>query len=155
MKLHPISLKDANLFVGEIHRHNNPVQGHKFSLSIRDETGTRGVAIVGRPLARMLDDGLTLEVLRVATDGIQNGCSKLYGASKRAAAALGYDLLITYTLEKESGSSLKGAGFQSVVTNDGSESWNRPSRKRPTQLRLDGRPIRPLDNKTRWECVLG
>ena len=155
MELYPISLKDANQFVGEVHRHNNPVQGHKFSLSIRDEDGhVRGVAIVGRPLAQMLDDGLTLEVLRVATDGIQNGCSKLYGAAKRASAALGYKLLITYTLEKESGSSLKATGFEPVVTNRGSESWDRPGRRRPTQLRLDGRPIRPLDNKTRWEILL-
>ena len=83
MELYPISLKDANQFVGEVHRHNNPVQGHKFSLSIRDEDGNvRGVAIVGRPLAQMLDDGLTLEVLRVATDGIQTAAQNCMGPPK-------------------------------------------------------------------------
>lgn len=151
MKLIPMTLKKANSFIGEIHRHNNPVQGHKFSVGVIDEEGAlRGVVIVGRPLSRMLDDGVTLEVLRVATDGYQNACSKLYGAAKKAGFSMGYSKIITYTLEEECGSSLKASGFQEDTLVQSTIGWDRSNRPRPTQLRLDGRPIRPLGNKRRW-----
>ena len=74
LQIVPVSLSEANAFVRLHHRHHGPTVGHKFSLGIEDETGIRGVAIVSRPVARMLDDGLTLEVVRVATDGVRNGC---------------------------------------------------------------------------------
>ena len=127
----PISLKDANQFVQQHHRHHGRVAGHKFSLSVIDSEGIiRGVAIVGRPVARMLDNGLTLEVTRLATDGCPNACSALYAACWRAARALGYTRLGTYTLKSESGGSLRGAGWR-VVNEVRGESWNRPSRSRP------------------------
>ena len=91
----------------------------------------RGVAIAGRPVARHLDDGSHLEVLRVCTDGTPNACSMLYAAVRRTATAMGYrpEQVITYTLESESGVSLRAAGWQSDVSTRGG-GWDRPSRSR-------------------------
>lgn len=101
-----------------------------------------GVAIVGRPVARMNDDGWTLEVVRVATDGTKNACSKLYRASWKAARAMGYKRLITYTLPEEGGASLRGAGFR-LIGEVGGGSWHREARPR-----VDKHPTQP---KLRWE----
>lgn len=136
----PLPLDEANVFVAQHHRHHRPTPGHKFSLGVADEAGeVRGVAIVGRPVARMLDDGLTLEVNRVATDGCPNACSALYGAAWRAAKALGYRRLLTYTLNTEPGTSLRAAGWK-LIGERGGGSWNRPSRpavdKHPLQMKL-------------------
>lgn len=136
----PLPLDEANQFVRIHHRHHRPTVGHKFSLGVADEDGAiRGVAIVGRPVARMLDNGLTLEVNRVATDGCPNACSALYGAAWRAAKALGYRRLITYTLNTEPGTSLCGAGWK-LVGERGGGSWSSESRprvdKHPLQLKL-------------------
>jgi hypothetical protein len=135
----PTSLREANAFVGEHHRHHRPVAGHKYSIALADENGkVRGVAITGRPVSRMLDDGWTLEVNRLCTDGVANGCSKLYRAAWRAANCLGYRRLITYTLPAEGGSSLKGAGFR-LVGERGGGTWTRTARPRvdthPTQAK--------------------
>lgn len=141
----PISLEEANIFVSEHHRHHNPVVGHKFSIAVSDDTSTvRGVAIVGRPVSRMLDNGWTLEVNRCCTDGVKNGCSMLYRASWRAAKALGYRRLITYTLPEEGGGSLKGAGF-TLVGERGGGSWSVPSRPRVDK--------HPLQAKWLWEIA--
>ena len=107
----PMSLADANRFVAEHHRHHKPVRGHKFSLGCMANGHLAGVAIVGRPVSRYLDDGLTLEVNRLCTDGTKNACSFLYGAAARAAAAMGYKRIITYTLESENGASLRASGW--------------------------------------------
>lgn len=103
MLIVPVSLQEANAFVAAHHRHHGPVAGHKFSIGVAEGDVVHGVAIVGRPVSRHLDDGLTLEVSRICTDGVRNGCSMLYGASWRAARALGYRRLITYTLPSEGG----------------------------------------------------
>lgn len=136
----PCDLADANAFVKQHHRHHPPVPGHKFSLAVCDEAGTiRGVAIVGRPVARRLDNGWTLEVNRVATDGCPNACSALYGAARRATFALGYRKLVTYTLPSEGGASLRGAGWK-CLGEAGGGTWSRKSRPRvdthPTQIKL-------------------
>lgn len=136
----PCELVDANAFVAQHHRHHKPVPGHKFSLAVCDETDTiRGVAIVGRPVARGLDNGWTLEVNRVATDGCPNACSALYGAARRAAFALGYRKLVTYTLPEEGGASLRGAGWK-CIGEAGGGTWSCKSRPRvdrhPTQIKL-------------------
>ena len=81
----PISLKEANAYVAENHRHHKPTRGHKFSVAVSDGQAIRGVAIVGRPVARNADDGMTLEVNRLCTDGARNACSMLYAAAWRAA----------------------------------------------------------------------
>jgi hypothetical protein len=129
----PCTLKMANAFVAEHHRHNKPVAGAKITLGVADEQGTlRGVAIIGCPIARMLSsDGYTLEVTRVATDGCPNACSALYGAARRIAFQLGYRRLITYSLQSESGASLRGAGWQCVaeVAPSSGHGWqSRPGR---------------------------
>ena len=111
LKLIPISLSDANAFVAAHHRHHKPVVGHKFSLGCEQDGQLVGVAIVGRPVSRYLDDGTTLEVNRLCTTGEKNACSFLYGAAARAARALGYRKIITYTLDTEPGVSLKAAGW--------------------------------------------
>ena len=110
----PVSLAEANEFVLEHHRHHKPVVGHKFSIGCTDGEKIVGVAIVGRPVSRFLDDGLTLEVTRLCTDGTRNACSMLYAAAWRAARAMGYKKVITYILESENGASVKAAGFKCV-----------------------------------------
>lgn len=106
----PTTLREANAFVTAHHRHHRPPRGCVCVVAVADDGGeVRGVAIVGRPVSRVLSDGWTAEVTRVATDGARNACSMLYGASWRAVRALGYRRLITYTLPAEGGASLRGA----------------------------------------------
>lgn len=98
----PISLRDANAFVLAHHRHSGQVRGCKFCVAVVDDLDTvHGVAIVGRPVARRLDDGKTAEVTRLCTDGIANGCSFLYSRCARIAKLMGYQKIITYTLATE------------------------------------------------------
>lgn len=111
MEIRPITLREANKFVSEHHRHNSPTVGCKFAISCFDAGRLCGVAICGRPVSRYLDDGLTLEINRVCTDGTRNACSMLYGASCRIAKAMGYKKVVTYTLESEPGSSLRASMF--------------------------------------------
>ena len=126
----PISFSEAASFVALHHRHHPAPRGHKFSLAVADETGeVRGVATVGRPVARALDDGWTLEVNRMATDGAHNACSMLYGACWRACKSLGYRRLVTYTLSTEPGTSLRAAGWKLVAETPG-KSWSCKSRPR-------------------------
>ena len=142
----PCELSDANAFVLIHHRHHAPCTGHKFSLAVTDaDQVIRGVAIVGRPVSRRLDNGLRLEVNRVATDGYPNACSALYGAARRAAFALGYKELITYVLETEPGTSLMAAGWK-CIGRAGGGSWHRPSSGRP---RVDKHTTQ---TKMRWEA---
>lgn len=129
MRVTPISLKEANAFVAAHHRHHKPVPGAKFSIAVSDDSGVRGVAIVGRPVARKQDDGWTLEVNRCCTDGARNACSMLYGAAWRAASAMGYRRLITYTMPQEGGASLRGAGWR-LIGERKSGNWNVASRPR-------------------------
>ena len=109
--IRPITLRDANRYVAEHHRHNMPTNGHKFSIACYDGDRLCGVAIAGQPVARKLDDGLTIEIRRVCTDGTRNACSILYGACSRCAKEMGYKRVVTYTLVSEPGTSLKAAGF--------------------------------------------
>lgn len=139
----PCNLDEANAFVKRHHRHHGKVVGHKFSIAVADEAGVvRGVGIVSRPVARGLDDGLTLEVTRVATDGCKNACSALYGAAWRAAKALGYRKIVTYTLDTEPGTSLAAAGWRLVAEVKG-RSWDCESRPRVDK--------HPTQGKFRWE----
>ena len=144
MNVVPISLKEANAFVELHHRHHKPVPGAKFCIGVADGEDVKGVAIIGRPVARMLDDGWTLEVNRVATDGTKNACSMLYGAAWRATKALGYKKLITYTLPEEGGASLRAVGWKCLGLTGGG-SWNCKSRPR-----VD---THPLQQKLKWEAL--
>jgi hypothetical protein len=132
MKAVPLHLREANEFVAKHHRHNLPVTGCKFAVGAAVAGKLVGVAIAGRPVARRLDDGKTLEVLRVCTDGTPNANSYLYGRVKRIAHLMGYERVITYTLEEEAGASLRAVGAQVVGTLKPKE-WNVPSRPRESQ----------------------
>ncbi len=145
MNLQPITHAEANAFVKLHHRHHKPTPGHVFSVAVSEDGKVCGVAIVGRPVARMLDNGWTLEVNRLCTDGTRNACSMLYQASWRAAKALGYRRLITYTLPAEGGASLRGANWKNLGETGGGN-WNHPCRPRVnTDLILRGQ-------KTLWEA---
>ena len=111
LRLVPVSLREANAYVDAHHRHHGRVVGHKFSVGCEQDGQLVGVAIVGRPVSRYLDDGSTLEVTRLCSNGERNVCSFLYGAAARAAKALGFRKIITYTLDTEPGTSLKAAGW--------------------------------------------
>jgi hypothetical protein len=129
LALVPIDLAEANAFVAEHHRHHKPVVGHKFSLGAALGDKIVGIAIVGRPVSRIRDDGETLEVSRLCTDGTPNACSFLYGATARAAFALGYRRIGTYILASEPGTSLTAAGWRMIGEISG-RSWSCPSRPR-------------------------
>ena len=145
LSLIPIQLAEANAFVKRVHRHHGPVVGHKFSLGAVKNGEIIGVAIVGRPTARRRDDGLTLEVTRLATDGTRNACSFLYGACARAASALGFKRIGTYILASESGASLNASGWRLIGETPG-RSWSVPSRPRVDK--------HPLQKKLLFEAVL-
>jgi hypothetical protein len=148
-----IELAEANAFVEKHHRHHKPVVGHLFSLGAVFNDEIVGVVIVGRPVARMRDDGLTAEVTRLCTDAAPDRktvdrkgrqhkdcvCSFLYAAAARAAFALGFKRIGTYILASETGTSLKGAGWKQIAEVRG-RSWTTPSRprvdKHPTQDKL-------------------
>ena len=141
----PVSLAEANRFVSMFHRHHKPVTGHKFSIGAEKGGKIVGVAIVGRPVARALDDGLTVEVVRCCTDGTRNACSTLYAAAWRAARAMGYRRIGTYTLPEEGGASLRGAGWRVVGHTTNTRGWNCAARPR-----VD---LHPTQQKLRWEPV--
>ena len=156
----PVSLEEANAVVARHHRHHPPVVGHKFSIGAAWRDEIIGVAIVGRPVSRVRDDGLTLEVTRLCTDGIPrptgrtngrgnptfvNPCSFLYGAAARAALALGYKAIGTYTMQSEEGTSLRAANWRLVAETRG-RSWSTPSRPRVDTHELGSRFL--------WEAPL-
>lgn len=132
MSLHlvPVSFADACGFVATWHRHHQPPRGHKFSIGVATGDKLVGVAMVGRPVSRHFDNGLTLEVNRTATDGTKNANSMLYAASWRATKALGFGRLVTYTMADETGASLRAAGWRVVAELHASSGWTRPSRPR-------------------------
>lgn len=129
MRAVPISFNEAKAWIREHHRHQPAITGWLFGVQIQDDEGHRvGVAACGRP-ARMLQDGYTCEIVRVATDGTLNACSFAYARLRAAARELGYGRVVTYTRPDESGASLRAAGFRFAGISDGGE-WSRPSRKR-------------------------
>lgn len=129
LTLRPVTFRAACAFVAELHRHNKPPRGHKFSIGLHDGEKLVGVAMCGRPVARHFDDGLTLEVNRTCTDGTRNANSMLYGAAWRAAKAMGYVRCITYTQADETGASLRAAGFRRVKDLPPRGSWAESSVK--------------------------
>lgn len=135
----------AAAFVGEHHRHHTPPVGHLFSIGAYRDDELVGVVIVGRPVARHRDDGLTAEVTRLCVrDGERNACSFLYGKAARAALAMGFRRIGTYTLARESGASLRAAGWVVVAEVKG-RSWDTPSRPRTDK--------HPTENKLLWEAA--
>lgn len=146
MEITPINFEEANAYVSAFHRHHKPMQGCKFCLAVSDGDKVVGVAIVGRPVARLLDNGWTLEVNRCCTDGTKNACSMLYSSAWKAAKALGYKRLITYTLPEEGGASLRASNWKCIGLKGGGN-WNVKSRPRiDTDELLRGQ-------KLLWEAV--
>ena len=129
LEVWPVTLREANRYVQEHHRHSAAVRGCLFAVQIMDGERVCGVAICGRPVAAALQDGRTCEIARVCVDGTRNAASKAYGALCRAAQALGYRRAVTYTLEREPGVSLRAAGFRAVATSQGG-SWARRDQQR-------------------------
>jgi hypothetical protein len=148
LRLVPVTLDQAKSFVDEHHRHHDPAVGHRWSHGLwDDERGVLcGVAMVGRPVARGLDARRIVEVNRLATDGTRNACSMLYAAAARAAEAKGYFAVVTYTLDVESGASLRGAGWWGECEAVDEREWNCRARPRGTPS---------LGTKTRWVRFLG
>lgn len=143
LRLQPITLREANAFIERHHRHHGPARGCRFCLAANDGASVCAVAVVSRPVARHFDDGVTCELVRLCTDGTRNASSFLLGAVRRAASALGYRRLVTYTLEDESGTSLQAAGWQ-LLGLAGGGSWSRSSRPR-----VD---THPTGQKLLWEA---
>jgi hypothetical protein len=142
LTLQPIHLAVAREFVAAHHRHSKPPHAHLYSIGLfADVLDLRGVVTVARPVNRHMDDGRTVEVVRLATDGTRNACSRLYAAACREAKNRGYRRVITYTLATETGASLKASGFRDVAHVKG-ETWDRPGRPRTPQ---------PAHARTRWE----
>lgn len=146
----PITLREANDFVEQFHRHNGRTSrnGGKFAIGCSADNELVGVAIVGLPIARMLSDGFTAEVLRCCVlDSSPKGTNSfLYACCWRAWRAMGGRRLITYTLKDEGGASLRGAGWKIVAEVDSSNGWNRPNINRIRQWQ----PIYG-QSKLRWE----
>ena len=151
----PLDLKTANDYVARRHRHHGPTNGHKFSFGVKKNGELVGVCICGKPIARKLDDGKTLEVRRVCTDGTRNACSMCYGAAARIATEMGYSRIITYILQSEPGTSLKASGW-TCAGKAGGSSWNTPSRPREVlRKNLFGSEMKyPIESKMRWERIL-
>lgn len=143
--LQPITQREAFAFIRKHHRHHAPPRGFKYAIAVNNGASVVGVIIVGRPVSRHLDNTWTAEVTRCCVaEGHPHAASKLYAAAWRAARAMGYRRLITYTLRSELGTSLRAAGWKAIGETAGG-SWSRESRPR-----VD---THPLEQKTLWEVV--
>lgn len=135
----PTTLREANAFVARHHRHHKRVRGCVFVLAVALGDAVCGVAIVGRPVSRMLQDGYTAELTRCCTDGTPHAASKLIARSWRVAQAMGYRRMHSYILIEESGASYRAAGWR-MYGEAGGGSWDREGRPRvdehPTQLKI-------------------
>jgi hypothetical protein len=152
LELVPVTLTEAKAFVGAEHRHHAPPVGHRWSIGAGADGKLVGVVVVGRPVARMADDGLTAEVTRLATDGTKNACSLLYSAAARAATAMGYRRIQTYILASEPGTSLRAAGWTCEGPTGGGQ-WKH--REAPSDLWGDTRRTdQPTEAKMRWAKTL-
>ncbi|MDB5448401.1 MAG: hypothetical protein JWQ97_3718 [Phenylobacterium sp.] len=137
-----VEFAEAAAFVSQHHRHHTPPVGHLFSIGAFAGDQLCGVAIVGRPVSRGRDDGLTAELTRLCTDGTRNAASFLLGRAAKAALALGYRRIGTYTLGSETGASLRAAGWRVVAEVKG-RSWDTPGRRRTDK--------HPTEDKLLWE----
>jgi len=140
----PVTLAEANAFVGAFHRHHKAVVGHRWSVGVEEFGVLIGVVIVGRPVARKTEQYRVAEVTRLCTNGAKNACSFLYGLAARIAKEMGYRHIQTFLLPTESGVSLKAAGwvFDGVCN---AASW---------QTRTGRRTDQPTEPKHRWIKLL-
>lgn len=138
----PITLAEASAFVGKLHRHHKVPVGHRFSIGCAKAGELVGVAVIGRPVARMTDQYAVAEVTRLCTDGTKNACSFLYALAARLALEMGFHRIQTFILADEPGTSLQAAGWHFDGLSDGGD-WNRPSRS-------NRRTDQPMQGKQRW-----
>lgn len=157
LEIRPISISKANAFVEEHHRHHGKKVGCRFAIAVYEGRNLHGVAICSNPVARMSDDGMTLEVSRVCTDGTYNACSMLYGACARIAKEMGFKKIQTYILQTEPGTSLKASGWKMEQDKAGEMSWKSHNCKRqikrnmqPVQMSLFEEKKVPEVLKQRW-----
>lgn len=150
MKAIPLTLAEANALVARLHRHHQPVVGHRFSIGAEHAGQLVGAIIVGRPVARKTDQTFVFEVTRLVTDGTRNACSFLYSRAARAAEAMGAHSIQTFTLPLEGGASLRAAGWVEEATITPSEGgWN--SRDHANDMPLFGvRATTVQGPKVRW-----
>jgi hypothetical protein len=151
LQTQPIFQKPAKAFIKRLHRHHRPPVGIIFAVSVTDGKRVVGVATVGRPVARKLQDRWTVEVTRLCTDGTPNACSKLYAAAWQTARAMGYKRMVTYTLEDEPGTSLKAAGWHFLYMTDG-DSWDVPSRPREDKHPIGAKRVWSATPKEQFEA---
>jgi len=144
LRVRPLTLRQANELVAELHRHHRPVRGHRFSIGVERDGQLVGAAIVGRPVSRGCDPYRTAEVTRLVTDGTKNACSILYARSARAAQAMGFDRIQTYVLADEPATSLKAAGWEFEGLTSGGD-WNNS-----TAYAGKRRTDQPMGPKQRW-----
>lgn len=158
IKAVPLSLKEANAYIDEFHRHHNHAQGDKFRVGAEVNGELVGVAQCGRPVSRYLDDGKTLEVIRLCTNGSKNVCSFLYSRCARIAQEMGYEKIITYILASEQGTSLKASEWHCEEANAGGGSWDCISRPREmVEAQMSFFPQKekyPTESKQRWAKLL-
>jgi hypothetical protein len=141
MRAFPLTLKQANKLVEDLHRHHKPVRGHRFSIGVKKDGRIVGAVIVGRPVARAVDPYEVAEVTRLVTDGTKNACSFLYARAAKAAEAIGFNSIQTYVLKSETGNTLKAAGWQCMGEAGGGDGWlNRPGRRND----------QPIERKVKW-----
>lgn len=140
----PITLAQAQAFVGKLHRHHKAPVGHRFSIGCQNAGELVGVVVVGRPVARKTDQYGIAEVTRLCTDGTKNACSFLYSLAARIAKEMGFASIQTFILPTESGVSLKAAGWTFDGTTH-SGTW---------QTRTNRRTDQPTEQKQRWIKLL-
>lgn len=155
LKAVPVELKEAQAFIDNFHRHHIASKRDKFRIGCEKEGKLVGVAQVGKPISRMLDDGKTLEVLRLCSLGDKDVCSFLYSRCARVAKEMGYKKIITYILESEIGTSLRASGWAKEAENVGGGSWDRKTRHRTemieqTSLFQEKTKKYPTEKKQRW-----
>jgi uracil-DNA glycosylase family 4 len=142
LKIVPLTLREANAFITTYHRHHKPVVGHRFSLGCLNPSGLVGAVVVGRPVAREVNQYRVAEVTRLVSDGTTNVCSKLYSSAARICKEMGFQKIQTYILETELGTSLKASGWSFEATTAGGD-WNHGVRK-------GRRTDQPMISKQRW-----
>lgn len=149
LEIVPLELRELNQLVADLHRHHKPVQGHRFSIGVKDnKTGEIvGGCSVGRPVARKIDSKKVLEVTRLVTNGHKNACSFLYSAAARVGRELGYYKIQTYILQSEDGISLIASGWILEDDNCGGGQWTHTDGK---ARRTD----QPIEKKQRWGKIL-
>lgn len=142
----PLTLREANDFIEQHHRHHTKVVGHRFTIGAQRGGKLVGAIVVGRAVARRTNQSTVAEVTRLVTDGTRNCCSFLYGRAADAAKAMGYTSIQTFTLPEEGGASLRAVGWANVARTAGGK-WGRPSRTRePGKF--------PETTKWKWVKVL-